>query len=250
VAPPYVLDDSGVDYLLAFCPGDNKVYIGSLTDTGLSNVNLFMWTANTVSVFPFFGIPAQAPQPGVNYPLDTGDNRFENRSVQVGSRILNVATVNGDGFAAPAWFDFNIGASPFTLANAGFWAASGASSDWHPSINANTVGASFSSPLGEIFGTWMSTNVPGNVNLQLRAIGGTGDNVGTGPGIPVFTSPLPLTGQTDSKGIHRSGDYSYIAVYPAAALGCQAGEIGILEGETAAGTAGLWGTRIGIVKHC
>ncbi len=67
----------------------------------------------------------------------------------------------------------------------------------------------------------------------------------------MFTSARALTGQTDIHGIHRSGDYAYIALYPAAALGCTfPNEIGILEGETAGPSLGLWGTRIGIVKHC
>jgi hypothetical protein len=33
-------------------------------------------------------------------------------------------------------------------------------------------------------------------------------------------------------------------------LGCGANEVGILTSEAAAGTAGQWSTRIGIVKHC
>jgi hypothetical protein len=249
VAPPYVLDDSATAYVLAFCPGDNKVSIGSLTNTGLSAANLH-WD-NTVTVAKF-GIPPQAVQPGVNYPLDTGDNRFENRSVQVGTRILNTATINLDGlFPAAAWYNFNIGVSPHTLVSSNVWYASNTSYDWHPAINANMVAAPSGTPLGEIFTTWMSTDVQNNINVQLRAGGGLGDSPATGvTGVPVFTSPLPLTGQTDSKGIHRSGDYSYIALYPAAALGCQAGEVGILTGEAAAGTAGQWSTRIGIVKHC
>jgi hypothetical protein len=40
VAPPYVLDGSATAYVLAFCPGDNKVSIGSLTNTGLVGTNL------------------------------------------------------------------------------------------------------------------------------------------------------------------------------------------------------------------
>jgi hypothetical protein len=97
----------------------------------------------------------------------------------------------------------------------------------------------------------MSVDATNNVNVHLRAIGATGDDVGSGAGIPVYTSPRALTGQTDSNGIHRTGDYSYIALYPAAALGCgNASEIGILMGETAGPSLGLWGTRIGIVKHC
>ena len=97
----------------------------------------------------------------------------------------------------------------------------------------------------------MSVDAANNVNVQLRAIGWHGDSVAAGPGIPVYTSPRALSGQTDANGVHRSGDYSYIALYPAAALGCtQPNEIGILTGETAGPSLGLWGTRVGIVKHC
>jgi len=179
IAPPYVLDNSGVDYLLAFCPGDTKVYIGSMRDTGLSTASVNLWD-NTVNV-GYHGTPPQAPQPGVNYDLDTGDNRFENRSLQVGSRILNAATIL-DGTATAAWYDFNIGVSPHTLVADGLWFGSGTSSDWHPAINANTVGASGGVPLGEVFGTWMSVDATNNVNVQLRAIGGLGDNIGNASG--------------------------------------------------------------------
>ena len=67
----------------------------------------------------------------------------------------------------------------------------------------------------------------------------------------MFTSAFGLTNQTDASGIHRTGDYAYIATYPAAALGCSSpGEIGILEGETVGPAAGTWGTHVAIVKHC
>jgi hypothetical protein len=225
------------------------VYIGSLTNTGLSTPNL-VWD-NTVNVFSL-GVPPQAPQPGVNYPLDTGDNRFENRSLQVGKRILNIATVNIGGYPAPIWYNFNIGVSPHTLVAQRLLVASPSSYDWHPAINANTVGATGSTPLGEIFTTWMSTDPFNNLNVQLRAAGWIGDDPGSSlSGIPVFTSSIPLTNQTDGNGIHRTGDYSYIATYPAPALGCtNANELGILEGETSGPAAGTWGTHVAIVKHC
>jgi hypothetical protein len=250
VAPPYVLDNNGVDYIMAFCPGDNKVYIGSLRDTGLTTASINLWD-NTVNL-DYYGLPPNAPQPGVNYPLDTGDNRFENRSLQVGSRLLNAATIGNSGPATASWYNFDIGVSPHILAGNSLWYANGnTSSDWHPAINANTVGAPAGTPLGEIFGTWMSVDATNNVNVQLRAIGGLGDTIGTLSGIAVFTSSIPLTNQTDGAGIHRSGDYSYIATYPAAALGCSnPGELGILEGETSGPAAGTWGTRVAIVKHC
>ena len=245
VAPPYVLDGNATAYVLAFCPGDNKVSIGSLTNTGLVGTNLHWDNAVTPGAS---GIPPQAPQPAVDYALDTGDNRFENRSLQNGGRILNVATVNNGGRSTPTWLAIDIGTNPHTLVNEGVWNASVTSSDWHPSVNANTIG---SYPLGETFGTWMSVDATTLINVQLRAIGASGDDVGSGSGISVYTSPRALTGQTDSNGVHRSGDYSYIALYPVAALGCSYHhEIGILTGETAGPSLGLWGTRVGIVKHC
>jgi hypothetical protein len=252
MAPPYVLDNSGVDYVITICPGGNQVYLASLRDTGLTTNSMHMWD-NIVTVTNF-GVPPQAVQPAPNggYTLDTGDNRFENRSLQVGSRLLNTATVNiGGGFPAPSWYNFNIGASPPVLLGEGIFFGSFTSFDWHPAINANRVAAPAGTPLGEIFTTWMSTDPPANVNVQLRAGGGLGDSPASGAaGVPVYSSTFGLTNQTDSNGIHRTGDYAYIATYPAAALGCTAGELGILEGETVGPGAGTWGTHIGIVKHC
>src|SRR5439155_13985657 len=165
MAPPYVLDTSGVDYIVAFCPGDTKVYIGSLRDTGLSTASANLWD-NTVDVAEN-GVPPNALQPGIRYDLDTSDNRFENRSLQVGNRLLNTAAVKRDNYAAVAWFNFDIGASPHTLAASNYVYASGTSYDWHPAINANTVAAPAGSSLGEIFMTWMSTDPANNVNVQL-----------------------------------------------------------------------------------
>jgi hypothetical protein len=170
--------------------------------------------------------------------------------LEVGSRIINTATIDGGGFPLPAFYTFDIAATPHTLVAENIWFASATSFDWHPSIVANEVAVPTGSVLGEVFVTWMSTDPNHNVNLQLRAAGGLGDNPSFGNGIPVFTSTQPLTNQTDAAGIHRSGDYTYVTTYPAAALGCQADEVGILTGESAAGTAGLWSSRVGIVKHC
>ena len=66
----------------------------------------------------------------------------------------------------------------------------------------------------------------------------------------MFTSPLSLINQTDAAGIHRSGDYTSITTFPAAALGCKADEVGLLTGEVTAQNSALWSTRVGIVKHC
>src|SRR5207244_2704460 len=116
------------------------------------------------------------------------------------------------GFPTPTWYAFDIGASPHTLVTADEWFAANASYDWHPSINANTVAAPSGTPLGEVFGTWMSTNPGAGTNVQLRAIGWIGEAPVGASGIPIFTSAIPLTNQTDGSGRHRSGDYSYIAL--------------------------------------
>ena len=51
------------------------------------------------------------------------------------------AAVKRDNYAAVAWFNFDIGASPHTLAASNYVYASGTSYDWHPAINANRVAA-------------------------------------------------------------------------------------------------------------
>ena len=242
IAPPYVLDNGGPSYTLVACPGDNGVYLGPMTNSGLSNVSVQHWQAK-VATAAFGSVPC-APQPTVSYCLDTGDSRFENRSAQIGSRIWNVHTVQ-DGTATPRWYEFDTGAS--TQVGSGIWFATGTSSDWHPSIIVNGVGAVAPNPTGETFGTWMSVDATNNRNLQLRAIGGSFDNAGAGAGIPV--SPLsaqPLTNQTFNG--NRSGDYSYISLWPRAIGACAANEFAVLEGEVSLGPN--WGTVLGIVKHC
>jgi hypothetical protein len=239
MTPPYVLDNNATAYVLSFCPGSNQVLVGSFTNTGLSAENLHMWDAGVPVTLS--GVPPQALQPGVDAPLDTGDNRFENRSLQAGSGIINTATVNVGGFARAAFYSLDIASPPTLVANRAVF-ASATSYDWHPSIVAN--GGSYN---GNVFITWMSTDPSNNVNLQLRANGWFGDDPG-GPvagGTTVFTSPRPLTG---TGGLN--GYYSSVTTYPAAALGCQADGIGVLVGETAGPTAGNWYTHIGIVKHC
>jgi len=245
IAPPYVLDNGGPSYTLVACPNDNGVYLGPMSNTGLSNVSLQHWQAK-VPVAAYTAPPC-APQPGVNYCLDTGDARFENRSAQIGNRIWNVHEVTV-GTATPQWYEFNT--SNNTLAGSGIWFRTGTSTDWHPSIIVNGVGATGSNPTGEAFGTWMSVDAPNNQNLSLRAIGGNGnlDSAGVGAGIAVGpASATALIDQTFNG--NRSGDYSYISLYPAPAGGCSANEWALLEGEVAFNLTN-WGTRVAIVKHC
>jgi hypothetical protein len=242
-----VLDNGGPSYTLVACGNDNGVYLGPMTNSGLSNVSLQHWQAKVP--VPAYTVPPCAPQPGVNYCLETTlDNAFENRSAQIGNRIWNVNEIT-DGTATPRWYEFNTSNS--TLVSNGEWFASGSSTDWHPSIVVNGVGATRSNPTGEAFGTWMSVDSSNHLNLQLRAIGGNGnlDSAGVGAGIAIGpASSTALTGQT-FQGRNRSGDYSYISLYPATAGGCAANEWALLEGEVAF-NLNNWGTRVAIVRHC
>jgi hypothetical protein len=245
IAPPYVLDNHGPSYTMVACPGDNGVYLGPMYNTGLTNVSLTHWQAKVA--VGAYNSPPCAPQPGVAYCLDTSDARFENRSAQIGNRIWNVHTIL-DGTATAQWYEFNTDTS--ALVNSSIWFVTGSSSDWHPSMVVNGVGATGSSPTGETFGTWMSVDANNNLNLQLRAIGanGTADDAGTGGGIAVGpASATALTNQTFNG--NRAGDYSYISLFPGPVGACQANEFAILEGEVAHDLT-HWGTRIGIVKHC
>jgi hypothetical protein len=148
------------------------------------------------------------------------------------------------GTVTPRWYEFNT--STNTLVGSGLWFASGTSSDWHSSIGVNGVGAIGSNPTGT-FGTWMSVDATNNINLQLRAIGGSFDFAGFGPGIAVGpASALPLTNQTFNG--NRTGDYSYISLFPGPVGPCAANEFAVLEGEVSLGTK--WGTHLGIIKHC
>jgi hypothetical protein len=251
IAPPYVLDNHGPSYTLVACGNDNGIYLGPMYNTGLSNVSLTHWQAK-VAVAAAWSVPPCAPQPGVNYCLETTlDNAFENRSLQVGDRIWNVHTETASGVATPRYYEINTSSN--TIANdqtTNYWFATGTSSDWHPSIVANTVGATGSSPTGETFGTWMSVDSANNVNLNLHAIGGTGDFAGEFGGVQVGpASATALTNQTFPDSRHRSGDYSYISMFPGPVGACQANEFAILEGEVAFNLTN-WGTRVGIVKHC
>jgi hypothetical protein len=237
VAPPYVLDNNNTAYLLSACVNDNKVFLGAMTNTSRSNPSLKLWQAR-IPVTKYTMAP-DAPQPGVDYALETGTNEFEQRSIQLGSRIWNVHTIAIVGTAAPRWYEFDPVSN--TLVASGLWFASQTSSDWHPSIVMNTA--------GETFGTWMSVDARSGLNLSLHYNGGSEDSAGVGAGGTLFTSTQPLTGQTFPDNRHRAGDYSYIALDPSSYPGCDANRRAWLEGEVTAGI-NLWGTRIGRIGNC
>jgi hypothetical protein len=235
VAPPYVLDSNSASYILSACPNDSRVYLGAYTNTSRSSPSLNLWQA-VISV-PAYSVPPDVPQPGTTYTLETLDNEFEQRSVQLGTRIWNVHTI-ADGTATPRWYEFDTGAN--SLVADGIWYATTTSSDWRPSIVMNGS--------GQTFGTWMSVDVPNKTNVAIHYIGGSGDSAGSGGGSVLYTSSQPLTGQT-ANGRDRDGDYSYITLDPSSYGSCAAYERAWLEGEDTS-SANEWGTRLGLVGNC
>jgi hypothetical protein len=237
IAPPYVLDNNPITFLLTACPNSNVLFLGAMTNSSRSNVSVLFWQA-MISV-PAFSTPPTAPQPGINYALETNTgNAFENRSYQVGNNLMNVHVIL-DGTATPKWYDINT--SNNTVTNSGIWFASATSSDWRPHLAVNSA--------GEVFGTWMSVDAPNNLNLQVRFIGGQSFTAGTGVGTLLFQSTQPLTNQTFPAGRNRTGDYGSAALDPSSYTGCAANRRAYVVGEDTF-NAGNWGSQIGRIGFC
>jgi hypothetical protein len=237
ITPPYVLDQNVNSYFLTACPNDNKVTIKRMVNSSRLPPT---YTAQAAISVPAYTSPPTAPQPGVNYPLETSlSNAFENRTIQFGNNLWAVHTIT-DVSATPRWYHFNPSANT-QLAN-GEWFRSGTSSDWRPHLTANLS--------GELFGTWMSVDSQNNVNLQVRYIGEQGNTTaGTGAGSLLAGSTQPLTGQTFPAGRNRTGDYSAAALEPTAIIGCAANRRAWIVGEKTA-SANVWGSQIGRIGFC
>lgn len=241
VAPPRVIAGTTTTtaFLLQACGGTNisTVRVWKATNTGASGGGTYSFHADIT--VPTYSSPPAAAQPTVNYPLETGDARFEQRSYQIGNDLWNVHSER-IGTATPRWYRFNTASK--TVTNNGIWFATGTSSDWHGSIAVNGI--------GEAFGTWMSTDTGGaGTFINVRHNGGQGGTAGSGSGTALFTSSRALTGQT-FNGRNRSGDYSAVALDPAAYGSCGKGRRAYIEGETAAAAVNNWGTRIGRIGFC
>jgi hypothetical protein len=237
IAPPYVLDNNPNTYLLTACPNDNRLFVGVMTNSSRSNVSVFFWQW-VIGVTGWTSAPT-APQPGVNYALETDTgNAFENRSYQLGNDLLNVHVITA-GTATPKWYDINTASG--TVTNSGLLFVNGTSSDWRPHLAVNGA--------GEVFSTWMSVDAANNVNLQFRFSGGQGFIAGGAPGTLLFQSTQPLTNQTFPAGRNRTGDYSAAALDPSSYGACGSTRRAYVVGETVF-SAGNWGTQIARIGFC
>jgi len=241
VAPPYVLDENPQSFFLMACPNDNQVTVKAMANSSSTTPTL---TTQAVIPVAAYSLPPTAPQAGVDYPLETGFNQFENRSVQYADRLWNVHTVLANT-ATPRWYEFSTSSN--SLLASSLWFATNTSSDWRPHLTANT--------LGEVFSTWMSNDAPRNVQLQVRMNGGQGASgsgvgtAGTGPGTALVTSSQALTGQTFPDDRHRTGDYGAAALDPSFVSGCGDNRQAFIVGETTA-AADTWGSQIAQIGFC
>jgi hypothetical protein len=235
VAPPYVLDQNARSFFLIACPNDNKLTLKAMVNssqpTGLPNERTRFFTVGTVAVAAY-SVPPLAPQAGVNYPLETGDNRIENRTLQVGNRLIAVHTIRV-GTATPKWYMVNTASAPPSVLSTGIWFATLTSSDWRPHLTAAPTATGV-----RCFGTWMSNDASRAIQLQVRFIGDDGgSSCGSGAGTPLFTSSLPLTSQTFPDDRHRTGDYGAAALDPNRNCAWVLGEV--------TNTITTWGSRYG-----
>ncbi len=227
IAPPLVRDQSNTT-VLATAP--NVANFLRLTKwTATSQVCPIFLASNDIPVAAY-GIPPNAPQPGTNQVLHTGDNRFQNRSTQVGPFLWQTHATDDLGFATPRFY--RIDWTTNAIAQTGNFFHSGTSFDFKPSIAANNA--------NDAFVTWAassSTEFP-------RVLGGgkqdLDPNIGPAGGLVVFISPTSLTMNFDPNfNAQRWGDYSATSIDPANPSQAW----GVSEDVTLFGGFDEWGTR-------
>ena len=203
IAPPLVRDQSNTTVLATAPNVANFLRIMKFTAT--SRVCPIFLASNDIPVAAY-GIPPNAPQPATNQVLHTGDNRFQNRSTQVGVFLWQTHATNDFGFATPRFYRINWTTNAIAQTDTFFH--SGTSFDFKPSISANDA--------NDAFVTWSassSTESP-------RVLGGgkqsADGGIGPGGGLVVFISPTSLTNNFDPNfNAQRWGDYSATSIDPA-----------------------------------
>lgn len=236
LAPPVVLDQNATAMLIAAPPNSSALQLYRLNNA--SNAFQATLTGPTAIAVPAYTVPPHAPQPapctGTANTLDTGDNRFQNASTQLGNFLYQVHDENLVGFATPRFY--KIDTTALTVPDTAQFFASGTSHDFNPAIATD--------PSGNLVVTWTSTDPPAARNADVRFGGkrstdGLGDTWGGGTAL--FTSAACITGNFDPNfGTQRWGDYSAVSFDPATALTF------FLVNEKI-NSANVWGSRIGSV---
>ena len=202
-APPLVRDQN-VETVLAIAPNVSN-FLRIMKFTGTSRVCPILLAENVIPVAAY-GIPPNAPQPGTAQVLDTGDNRFQNRSTQVGDFVWQTHATNDLGFSTPRFYRINKVTN--AIAQTGNFFHSGTSFDFAPSIAANGS--------NDAFVTWAASS-----STEFPRVLGEGKqdadvNIGPAGGLVVSISPTSLTNNFDPNfNAQRWGDYSSVSIDPA-----------------------------------
>ncbi|MGW2740781.1 hypothetical protein [Streptomyces sp. NPDC001450] len=245
VAPPVVEDDNASAFLVAAYPMADRLSLFKATGLGRSDDTVVQQPSVPVTAYT---VPPSARQPGTNAVLDTLDARFQNNSTQIGNRLLNVHTINDEGFPTPRWYEINTDTSAVSAGGEVF--ESPDSDDFTPSVAGSAVGGTMDNPIGRMFFTWSSTNVLSTPH-QVRVKSG---------GRLVTDDPFILGGNTHSTAptfyapsgenrLQRWGDYSSVAINPSATSTCAVGSRAYVVNERQIST-GSWGSRIGRLGFC
>ncbi len=235
IAPPIVLDNNPYSYLVTadYLTYDSYVTLYALQGSGTDTPEVI---TGYIPV-PTFALPPYALQPDTGLVLDTLDARFANASTQIGDSLFQVHTIDDSGYATPKFYEFDT--KNKKVIQSGIFYGSLTSDDFNASIAANRR--------KDVFVTWSSTDVPNNVNAQVRVSGRLHtDPLGTiSKGIPLFSSATCLTGEPSDvdPSVQRWGDYSAISLDPADPRGATAWIV-----NEYISTNDFWGSRIGRIS--
>lgn len=202
IAPPLVLDQNSISYLIAAPQSGSSLQLFKLTNSANASQASLMQLGN-ISV-PAFTLPPSARQPGTTITLDTSDSRFVNASTQVGNTLWQVHTVNFRGSPTPKFYKIKIASGVGTVEQSKFFFASPTSDDWNASIFAPNANSAFV--------TWSSTDPAKNINAQVRVSSCNTATCNFGTGLALFTSPVPYEGSGSNP--ERWGDYSAVTPDP------------------------------------
>jgi hypothetical protein len=250
VAPPIIEGNNASAYLIAADPGTepNNLQMFVANNLGLNTVSIVFHALISVDTF---GIPPNAEQPGTTDLLDSLDGRFQNNSTQIGDRLLNVHTIDVDGFPTPRWYEINTTTGTVPAGRTGLFFESGTSDDFNPAIVGSPIGGTSANPIARMFFTWTSTDASDSLSSHQARVKGSG-RLATDPADTVggLTFAEATTFYNPSIDIvERWGDYSAVTMDPVAVAGCPAGQRAWLVNERQISTT-LWGSRFGRIGYC
>jgi hypothetical protein len=223
LAPPIVRDQNVATFLLGAPPSGTTFRKYTALNTSKPGITVSL----TNITVPAYTVPPDARQPGTVKRLDSSDSRFVNASTQNGVDLWQTHTIALGGFPAPKFYRINTTTN--TIAQSGFYFASGTSDDFNASIAASSA--------GNCFVTYSSTDATVGRNAQVRLSGKANGDAGISAGPTAFTSPTFYSPSASST--ERWGDYSAVTTDPLNAANAW------LVNETIPGPGHvLWGSRI------